>query len=93
MVIGHFSNYFVCFPEIQKEAIVANSKYKKEFWEKYQIKNIKLDEYKNETLKRQLKLLKKLGIAVLSVDDLKRVCIIIMYWKFLSLNEFACGYS
>lgn len=52
--------------------MIANSEYQKKYWEKYW-KNATISEYQNETLKRQLTLLKKLERAVLSSDDLKRV--------------------
>lgn len=58
--------------QLQKEAIVAYGEYEKRYWETYW-KNAAISEYRNETLKRQLTLLKKLERAVLSSDDLKRV--------------------
>lgn len=47
--------------------------YEKEWWQKYW-KNANVDDYKNETIKRQLFFLKQLGDAVLQDDELRNVC-------------------
>lgn len=53
--------------------MVDYANYEKEWWQLYW-KNANVDDYKNETTKRQLFFLKQLGDAALQDDELKNVC-------------------
>lgn len=59
---------------MQNELEITYSELQKDFWQKYW-KNVDINEYRNETLRRQLKTLKNLDRAVLPRDELIRVCI------------------
>lgn len=72
IIIILFIHHGYILTQMQKEALVAYSEFQKKYWESYW-KNAAISEYRNETLRRQLTLLKKLERAVLSSDDLKRV--------------------
>lgn len=57
---------------IQNKAVLANAQYQKKWWQKYW-KDLKVDDYKNEVLRRQLLSVKKLGDGVLSPERLEYV--------------------
>lgn len=57
---------------IQVRVAVETANFTKEWYDKYW-QNANIEDYKNETIRRQLKLLKQLGDAALSSADLVAV--------------------
>ena len=57
---------------LQNKAVLENAEYQKEWWQKYW-KDLNVDDYKSELLRRQLRSVKQLGDGVLKPERLEYV--------------------
>lgn len=63
--------------------MLENAQYQKEWWQKHW-KNLNVDDYKSETLRRQLRSVKQLGDGVLAPERLEYVSSFLLNIKIIS---------
>ena len=63
---------FYCFCRLQNRQALAFAKFEKEQWALH-FSNVSRDDFENETVRRQVRILSVLGVSALNEEDLSEV--------------------